>query len=969
MKKSKLLVPLLSAAILPVSGILVACNDNSTASNNDAKYDKILQSTEQILNNINNSELASDLYINSNNELAEITSKYKKAKSNSEKETIIESLEKFSTRLLNDWIKKLSSILGNSEALNAAKDKAKQDAENNLASAKIDLEHVRAANENTISDLELKVAQLERDLKRSVQYNGESLQEEIKELTKDYLPRQLSGKLALLEAQTYLIDWYQAFIDYLQSMNVRDERTRETIASIVQNTEGLKQSTILAKQETEKTPEKYGTRRQFRADLAITMDRIKKIGDRYKNIFNYDVPRSTSKYLEALYKWRIENFRALKAAIEANDSSVYDDFNPNQTGQQTKDGLALTVGEFADLYANSLSRATTYAEQLFSYITLEEKYAKVVLHPQNLDEFSPFLKVRLKMTEYPLYYRLYDSEQTAKLDVYYARTIDSLRDFRRSEGYKYLNSIAYRKVYNQWDKYVQQSINYKYNGNANTYYEILGTFTDVLQGVQELAVPEEQVNAKKAEIEAKIEQVKQSVWSKILTINAKANQEDPDDSFTPYTDLKYNLRAKYSQANGLSQGTFIEAFDKYIAFLLAEKYVDNMIDLYNYWTLVGDDPKSDELEAILKLKTKSAKLEKRYKFAENDFEQNKLNKKFHEENIFPLFKNFSWPNFDSLSDEQQKLSAYKEAVKKLFEIYERIKNISDNFTLQGYDDWSDKDYFFQDAYESTYNQIKQANSELESKNSFSDVDASFINNMKETYEQRKLVVEEEYQAAQENYESKKAAYENSNEFDPRNYVVPSQELYAFIRQWNIKNRAELASLELNPETETDQKAVELFASYSSEWKFGHEDTSTRPYIKITNLDIDDIYNTEQGHDEEGNVIPEYTTDKVKANLLAAEKAYFDANMAYLEAKKANASNLADLKQDLVQKRSDYYSVLNDSHYGFSKSGYAKYTVSHYEKGQQVTLTPLQLASIYASEVATYQVLKELHAEYMDSENN
>ncbi|VEU71111.1 hypothetical protein [Mycoplasmopsis glycophila] len=968
MKKKILLVSSLLTAATPTFAVLASCVDTQKAAQEQEKseFEKNAKLVETALEIINNSKVSSNFYRKQKQNFLQLKEDFANAKTTIAKARVNESLGQFYKDLLKDWSSQLFEVVENTKTAHVLNENLVAEANSKLENMVADRELEKTVNNDEIEKLKAELKKANEDLALATVHNGNELSEELAELKANFLPRQRSGKFALMEAQRYLIDWYTEFLKFLNTLAPKDPESQRILANYITNAEGIRQSTELSLESTRNTPETYENRNQFRVDLAITMERIKKIGDAYKRLFNYDLPYPKSEAIDDLYDWRIENFKRIKTAIEANDASVYD-------RPEIKTTLISFLEQIISQYAKVKLQNANYAEQVFSYVFLEENYALKYVFPSNsvgLDVVNPSFRLNLSknyLLEYPLYNRIYDSETTAKIDVFYLQTRRNMVNFWNSEGSKhYITSLGYRRTWNQFWKYLENTSNYKYNAKANTYYEILGTFNEANLSITNLAVPIAEIEAKRVEIVAKIDELKDKVWQLYLQASRKISENEeydfePED-FRPYTDLKNSIRDKRSKAMLMSDGTFVEAFDKYIAFLLLEKYAEKMLEIYDYWKLLGDNPKSDELEAVLRYKTKSDKLLKKMNNAKNDYDESVAEKTWFEAKIFPLFSNFEWPNFDdsSLSDEQ-KVTLYKEKLAKIKEIYDNIKTICENIEPE-YANTIFREWVFDDYYKNDFNEIQQAFENMETVQSIGYSQKELFASLKEKYKGRKETVIENEVVAKERYESAKATYE-AGDLNYQNYIVPNQELYALIRQWNIKNRAELSSLQLSNEAgkEPDTGALQLFNSYSTEWSFGHEDTQNKPYIHITNLDIDDIENNTEDD--------QYSSDKVKAKLLEIEKRYFEANEAYLEAKKANADNLEALKNKLVEVRKEYYDFLNNPNFTFLKSSYAKYNVSHYGSGQQVILSPFKLANIYASEVASYEVLKQINEEYIkDSEN-
>ncbi|WP_036452703.1 hypothetical protein [Mycoplasma buteonis] len=963
--KKKMLLTSISASFLALSPILTSCiNDDAQSQKNDDAFKNESARTEDFLNSMNNSEISPEFFVDANSKYAELKIKYQNAKNSNEKNEVLSSLKKFNDSKMKEWADNLLAVIDKSQKELSKKDTNSTSLENSLKVIDESLNSQKLANQKLKDQIE----RLQHELEIATQNTSSGAATENEEITKNFLPRQLSGKLALIEAQKYLITWYGELIEFLGKFPTANEETQKAIDSLKETLEGLKTSTELALEETKKSQERFATRKHFRVDLAITMDRIKKLASQYKSIFPYDVPFPKSKFLEALYDWRIYNLQALHDAVVANNSDVYSEIatQNEKTAEEFQNGIALTILEVKKLYEDSKAKAKNYADQLFSYISIEEKYTLPnLLNKFVNDEFAPFLKVSLKMTEYPLYSRLLENEKTAKLDVYYNNVLAQLGAFKRNEGHKYLNSIGFRKVYNQWDKFVENSLNYKYNADARTYYEVLGTFTEATEGVKTLAVNSSEVESKTTEIKNKNAELLTKINELMKPINQKANKEFADDaSYTPFVDLRDNINQYFNSAKRMTENNYVEAFDKFIALNLVFSYVTHMSQLYNYWEFVGIDPKSDEMEALFNLKSKPEKLLKRLNQAKSDLNDKKLAKEFFEEKIYPITDAIVLPDLNSSStSDEEKLAAYKKFITDLKEAFDKIQDIQNNMDSK-YESWTEYEYFFEDYYETKYSEIKNRYEELNSKTELSYSDKSFAADLKDDISvQRKNTVIADLKAAEEELKQKQAAYDSaSTDANPKYYTVPNQELYAFIRQWNIKYRPNLAAIDLDSEKDPDREAVELFKKYSKEWKFGHEDTSTKPYIHITNLDIDDINPTDAAYNGD-EIDSAYTSDKIKVLVLEKEKEYFEAYEAYYQAKVQN-ENTDALKTALDNARKAYYDVLNDKHYTFSRSAYAKFNTSHYESGKLVSLSPLKLASLYATELASYDVLDFLQNEYI-----
>ncbi|WP_426461066.1 hypothetical protein [Mycoplasma hafezii] len=974
--KKKILITS-AAGLLFTPTMLVACNDDQKAQ--EAKYDQDfkaqLTDTRNLLDTINKTEMAPDFFVERTKAADEIEKHYNNAKTSADKYGALYELQLFHKKLVNNWTTELAHILSNAnfKYKDVIKDSEATKLENEKL--KVDLDSFKIAK----GKVEDKLKETEAKLKEAQEYNGKELDAEIKNLTKDYLPRQLSGKEALLEAQDYLINWYDALITMLRHAKYNDENTKNQVLALADTLEQLMQSTKLAKEQTLKTPERFETRKEFRMDLAITMDRIKKLGIQYEPIFKFDLPWPKSKYLTALFEWRVANFDALYNDIKNNDPKVYAQFLADGKLDQNspefqklleefKKSVLLTLENLKNKYVKAEANAKYYADQVFAFVTYEETLQKYkILKELALDQWHPQLKSTVKMSEYPLYGRLYDSDTTKKLDVFYKNTLTQLSRFWASEGDKYLNSIAYRKIYKVWDEYLKNSLNYKYNMSAHTYYEFLGTFAEAQMGIQQLVVPDTHIQEQTNKVKAEITKLNEAITKLLQPVYKAASKELSDDaSYTPWYNLREELNGKFSKAKRMPESNFVELFDKYIALMLAKAYTENMLDIYNHYELVGIDPTTAENDEMFKLKSKPTKLQKKLKQREADLNDAKLEDEFYKEFITPLFDKVEWPNFEAANmDEAAKIAAYKKLITELHTAFEGVAKVNTEEKSDKYKDSFFREYFYEDFFESKAKEINDAFSKLDTVTTFGWSQKSFASDMKKFWTGRLQTIQDELQAKEADYKVAKENYEkaSSDTVDPKNYTVPNQELYAFIRQWNLKYRPDLAAVLLNPEKEVDKGALDLFKSYNSEWNFtGHQDTSTKPYIHITNLDIDDIENTDAAYNGD-QVMPQYTPDKVKVNLLAAEQKYFAAYEAYITAKKAE-QDTAELKTKLDNARKDYYAVLNDPHYQFSKNAYAKFDPSQYESGKQVQLTQLKLASLYASEVASYEVLDFLNKKYM-----
>ncbi|QGZ97498.1 hypothetical protein GE118_01640 [Mycoplasma sp. NEAQ87857] len=658
-----------------------------------------------------------------------------------------------------------------------------------------------------------------------------------------------------------------------------------------------------------------------------------------------------SKYVNELLKWRLDELKKVNDLVKSNNASVYDGLINSLTGAQVKDGITKTFDDLITKFQPLVDdQQANLVDQIGAFISLDQNMSKYVFRDITSDQYLPSLRLPNDANNQPytrslfpesLNNKILPSAKVDKLKTKAKSILALIREMIFVNGSNYIYSLPYRTLYEVIESEIKFLVYFEYSDRSVNYYDTLGQFDEIEDKISSWLVSNQDLDAKKAEYAAKTEELKTESWNLIVSkVNPKANEEDFDSDFHPYMDLKADLRKAYFKANNMPSDNFNQAFDKYVATKLANEYIKQMLKLYSYWTTIGVDPKSDALEAIMKFKVSDKKLVKRLNFAKTDLEEKQAISDFYTNNVAQVL-NTPWP---TETDNAEVLWTFIKTLNpKLQELKAKFQTEGASVDAIMWD--------YEDNYESFINNVNTY-ATAEATPSLSDLQdlkykyESFSTSRKETIDSELNSAKEKVQSLEEQIQTAQA-----NSFDERSYVVPAQELYAFIRQWNLINGSTLNKLKLDPKKELDKELINIFNQYSDLWSFGHEDNQNKPYINITNIDINDI--SQQSDDNE------YSADKVKAKLLEIERRYYLANQALLTAIENNANNIDQLKDELAQVRTEYYNFLNDkTKYIFEKTGYAKYINTHYDK-KDVVLSPLILAKIYATEIASFNVLKEL----------
>ncbi|QNM93815.1 hypothetical protein H9M94_00885 [Mycoplasma sp. Pen4] len=185
-------------------------------------------------------------------------------------------------------------------------------------------------------------------------------------------------------------------------------------------------------------------------------------------------------------------------------------------------------------------------------------------------------------------------------------------------------------------------------------------------------------------------------------------------------------------------------------------------------------------------------------------------------------------------------------------------------------------------------------------------------------------------------------------------IVPGQEIFAAIRQFEISKGKELNELmdaALISDSMEDKYVFGLTSEFIKQLR-----SSNRVYRAVTDNLQNNIEATNA--DGEDDVVRQ---KELYTQFLGLEKSFNDANLAYLNAKKSNNSdNLETLKSTFESARDAYYNFLNSRDgYVIVSNGFMKFSPSIFNNDSENgdVFTSFDLAKLYAEQKATLDIVE------------
>lgn len=680
----------------------------------------------------------------------------------------------------------------------------------------------------------------------------------------------------------------------------------------------------------------------FKTQILFWLNRYRLTVDSYfKTKLSITQYQPNVEFMNLLFDWRINDLKKVLAAINAKQATEYGE---GETGQTVKNELVAYVQQSIKEFENAKKEAKSFQNQIILFATLnDEIFSKNLESLTEDDKYNARLKLNdLKISPFPLSGIIQDQDAIASLQPKSTELVNKYVEFFKGIGSE-LYSLYYKTLTDEFYNVLFDVRNFR-SLEAKTQSDIILKFQEY-EGLltTKFTLTREKTEEDRQKINTQVDATKTRVEAILSDLVTKKGTDSENKN--KYYDLETKLRAEYNKVNALAQSNVLQSFDKLIAYKMLEEKAKKLVEAFEYWTLIGEDPQSEELETLLGYKKDKGRFE-------SQIQEAKERKQRYETTVKD--KLLAWKeaipqNYDQDADSLEQIKAYvNQHLAKLEETSNEIESLNNN------DDWFNFDDSIKEKLNSFNNTFKEQLPILKNEQTTDDVYKTAFNSLKEAISQAKdkiqSVIDDEIQQYINDEESSIQRFEQrAAKSQEISYFVPGQELIAFIRQWSINDMSEWSKIVVDKNSRDTE-------AYNYSTKPVEDINKTQLSRDITGINVDHIESTSED---------ESSLNKLtfRDELLAKEKEYYEASKLLLKAIENKQNDTTALKNDLKQKRAAYYAVLNDPKVRYVRSSFIKYNSSLYKSADQaddgVGFQPYDLANLYATFKASESVLQWL----------
>ncbi|QIW62231.1 hypothetical protein [Mycoplasmopsis gallinacea] len=791
------------------------------------------------------------------------------------------------------------------------------------------------------------------------------LQEQVAKLNQNNLVRNKSAKEILLFVLRYL----EKYANALKASFESGENP------LITNFEEFK-TTLLDKipvwiSNTEESEDTFDNLEDFKENILLQLHRIvleQGLYDRFEVTpaqgdrpatygYRYAPEEEPQEFMEELFDWRIKIFESIKKELEVNAE------------QNAK--LIEIVEAISNAYADNKG-ASSFFEQIRRFDTLEVSYwNRYFRHPN----YSNLLNTRLwkvsatyKIPQFPFDSKITDPRFEEILQKANEVSNTILTFFRDSANNNNLSSVYNRVLYKTLLDIFTFISNLRYNNTAQTIndfkvllFEKQALFNEKF-GEDYKKKMESALNLIKLYVSLARKEDKTGSLDKLQkTINSKKINSETEENDIFYYPLSRQFLRDLNSSEIYTED-LKNYFDQYIGYTKLEKRAQTDIDLRNFWTTLGIDPRSDEYESFINNKKFLVKLQRAITEEEQRLAKYKNNK-----TLFDSLSGESELAFNENGEKQQR-NEQLQAIKTTLETW--VAKVTNS--LENTDEY--------EIDESTYSE-KTIGEETITFGAFQDLPAylnekatkiqEFIDNQDSAATEEKALVDElntklgkfkqllsqwstdtnDFIESSENTINILKSRPSRSYFDIY-YVVPAQEIYALIRYFEFAKKAELTQNFIDESYKrNDSKAYDLLVTKAKDILEG------ATYKGLTDLDVTHVEYV--GDDE--SLAASYPVEW-KEKFLRVEREYAEVILATLKVMKSSRSSQEEKtakRAEFTEKMKEYYGILNDPNVLILKDSKYRFQEKHYEKddNDNWTFGPYQLADLYSHLDAIYSTNK------------
>ncbi|MEA4162653.1 hypothetical protein [Mycoplasma sp. 4404] len=479
--------------------------------------------------------------------------------------------------------------------------------EKQLEAAKKELEDLKAdtegANKETLAEKEREIQALNDQL--------EIVKNELEDVKSKMVKRAPSGKQSLLKIT-------KAILFYLSSFKSKYPELYKSNQSII---DGAVSTWEKSSKEYEAQEDDYNNINYFYAQTMYALNWYTII----KNYFpeaKVEMPFPKEEFMNSLFQWRIKDLENVAVNLSSMDRSTLS----AEESAKVDENIQLVNGVKTN-YEEALNTSTNLDEQFINFQALEIQFwSKYIYNTNSFNEYKPSLMVpSLRISKFPLSNEIIDVEVLEQLKPVSKEIADKFSEFYKNTGFKYLPSVYYTNLYNQFRDDLFNVIRYQFIPKQTTLEGLLYVLSKSENDLSKYNIDTTQILA---DINAKANEMYDGAYNGSTyalynrKVKAKWNEQmyDGDENSAIYKSYKkFNTWAvkQMSEIKALSQEQFVSAVDRYMLIKAFDFKLNTLVNLFEYWKLQGIDPKSEEMEAVLQLSKSASKYQARIKTAED----------------------------------------------------------------------------------------------------------------------------------------------------------------------------------------------------------------------------------------------------------------------------------------------------------------------------------------------------------------
>ncbi|MCV3734507.1 hypothetical protein OF375_02870 [Ureaplasma miroungigenitalium] len=335
-----------------------------------------------------------------------------------------------------------------------------------------------------------------------------------------------------------------------------------------------------------------------------------------------------SEYFDTLFDWRINDLDRAITSITNKAPSTFK--GANETEQTAKkQEIIKQLTALRDSYKTAKGQADSLQKQVTYFSILEDEDHFEAALSQDKHYFSPKYNAGdVQLSEFPILQEITDQKFLEQVYDEFKEIAIKLSNHLRQHGNEYIRSVKFHKLYENYKNnvnYIIRTLNDKPSlkyFNELVYKQDLDKFLRKMKDIY-YEVTHIDTSKEKQEYENFVDFqlalnnpdnfygfFKKNVIDKRNSLDQEDNQR-----IYIYQQFATNIDAELKTLRDKQPKTFIEAYDRLIAFLLIKSRVEMILQIVQLYSITGDDLNDEAFKNLTKYDL-SAKFDKRIKASE-----------------------------------------------------------------------------------------------------------------------------------------------------------------------------------------------------------------------------------------------------------------------------------------------------------------------------------------------------------------